>query len=120
MDFDTLLNLKTCKNVRRYLTEEKYDVEALERLLNLQFGEREILQTRLELESHFGRYPETLKDYHTLLDAMISELYFTGDDPRVRLPSYSRQASFISANNFIGHDIDPYKVYVTRLVVPIL
>ena len=89
-EFDTMLNTKNCKNVHRYIVEEKYDVEGVERLLRAEFGESEINQTKLELEARFGRYPETLRDHLTLLDAMISELYFTGNDPDARLPSYSR------------------------------
>ena len=118
--YDTMLSVKNCKNIHRYLSEDKYDVEGLQKLLEAQFGEGEIAQTRLELEERFGRYPETLRDYLTLLDAMISELYHTGDDPDARLPSYSRQSTFIIANNFHGPDSDPFKVYATRLIVPIL
>ena len=85
-----MLNIKNCKNVHRYLTEDKYDTEGLHKMLEAQFGEEEVAQTKLELEVHFGRYPETLRDYLTLLDAMISELHHTGNDPDARLPSYSR------------------------------
>lgn len=119
-DFDSVLSIKTCKNVHRYLSASKFDAEGLEKLLVEHFGESEILETKSELEARFGRHPGTIRDYQTLLDAMISELYFTGDDPKARLPSYSRQATFISANNFHGLDADPFKVYVTRLVIPIL
>ena len=106
--YDTMLSAKNCKNVHRYLSEDKFDVEGLQNMLEAHFGEEEIAQTRLELEARFNRFPETLRDYLTLLDAMISELYHTGDDPDARLPSYSRQASFIMANNFHGPDTDPY------------
>ena len=75
--YDTLLTIKNCKNVHRYLSEDKYDVEGLQKLLIAQFGEEEIIQTKLELEERFGRYPETLKDHLTLLDAIISEMYHT-------------------------------------------
>ena len=40
--FDTMLSSKNCKNVHRYLTEDKFDVEGLEQLLLAQFGEEEI------------------------------------------------------------------------------
>ena len=30
---DTMISLKNCKNVHRYLTEDKFDVEGLEKLL---------------------------------------------------------------------------------------
>ena len=40
--FDTMISLKNCKNVHRYLTEDKFDVEGLEKLLLAQFGEEEI------------------------------------------------------------------------------
>ena len=40
--YDSMLTVKNCKNVHRYLTEDKFDVEGLENLLLAQFGEVEI------------------------------------------------------------------------------
>ena len=42
-EFDSVISLKSCKNVYRYLTEDKFDVEGLENLFLAQFGEVEIL-----------------------------------------------------------------------------
>ena len=42
VQFDAMLSTKKCKNLDRYLSEDKFDTEGLEQMLESQFGANEI------------------------------------------------------------------------------
>lgn len=118
-----MLGTQNCPNLHRYLKKEFYDGKAIKDKLISHFGLSEILQTEDEMKTRFGEKPKTIAEYLHLLDVMIAEdfhMLVGKSEVCSRLDIYEKQATFISANQLLGPDPDPAKVYVTRLVVPIL
>jgi len=122
-DYDSVFGTKSCKNLHEYYMQAHYDDEAIQKMLVSKFGEEEITRTKLELKERFGSSPNTVKEYLSLLEALIAEVSWTSHSTRqndARLESYTRQETFILANAFYGPDKDPAKVFLTRTAVPIL
>ena len=51
--YDSVTQNKMCKNVDRYLSEEKYDTGRIEKMLVDKFGREEVTKTTDELEQRF-------------------------------------------------------------------
>lgn len=49
-----------------------------------------IARTESELEKHFGKFPESLKDYMNLLNARVAELYQEGQRTSELMLSYTQ------------------------------
>ena len=84
-----------------------------------QFGDELISQTIQEIEKRYGQKPDSMRDYQAKLDSLVSELHQTHED-KALLESFNNQLSFITANNMYGEDEEPSKVFLTRLVLPVL
>ena len=70
---------KMCKNVDRYLNEEKYDTGRIEKMLVDQFGRDEVTKATDELEQSFKKRAETLREYSNQLETRIAELTYQLD-----------------------------------------
>ena len=76
------------------------------------------------MEARFEQYPASIKEFLSMLETMIEEEYASGQrhqsDKCTRMDLHAQQETFILANQLRGDDPDPQKVFVTRLVLPIL
>lgn len=51
-DVDLMMHTRNCRTLHKYLNEDKFDVEGLERMLYEYFGE-EVNKTKVILEDYF-------------------------------------------------------------------
>lgn len=116
-DTDIMLHTRNCKKVHNYLNKDEYDVEGLERMMDEEFGADYVKETKAMLKEHFGKEVDGLRQYFTLLDAITAEYYQVG---KQNIERFQRQECFILANNFYGPNEMPSKVYLSRMVQPMI
>eukprot|EP00351_Strombidinopsis_sp_SopsisLIS2011_P000401 CAMPEP_0116878820 /NCGR_PEP_ID=MMETSP0463-20121206/10576_1 /TAXON_ID=181622 /ORGANISM="Strombidinopsis sp, Strain SopsisLIS2011" /LENGTH=101 /DNA_ID=CAMNT_0004527435 /DNA_START=390 /DNA_END=695 /DNA_ORIENTATION=- len=51
---DIMLHTRNCKTVHNYLNKDQYDVEGVEKMMDEEFGEEYVKQTKQMLQEHFG------------------------------------------------------------------
>lgn len=71
------------------MNEDKYDVEAVEAKMEKEFGAETIAESKEYLSKRFNKSADSLREYFNLLDAVIAEMYNTGEDQE-RLTEYTR------------------------------
>lgn len=72
--FDNVMLQKTCKNIDRMLTEDKFDTARVEKLLVDAFGVEEVTHVTDVLAKRFEKRAETLREYSSQLEVRIAEL----------------------------------------------
>ena len=105
-----------CKTVHDYLNKDQWDMKRLERMLNEEIGEDIVKQTRAKMLAYWKNEPKDIRGYFEQLDARVAELKQAGGSPEMTI--MQRQECFILANNFIGDDETPSKVYLYRMIEP--
>ena len=91
-------------------------MDLLEKMLTEEVGEMNINETKEYLKTYFGKDISNIRDYFEMLDARVAELKHSGGG--LHMLNMQRQECFILANNFIGPDDTPSKVYLSRMIVP--
>ena len=110
------MHTRNCKNVHKYLNNDRFDVAAVERMMDEYFTPKKVQAAKRILKEHFEEDPSDLRKFFNMLDALIAEMYHLGL-PGVEM--FQEQECFILANNFYGPDEEPSKVYLTRTIMPI-
>ena len=62
------------------MNEGKYDVEAVEAGMEKRFGADKISESKNVLSKRFDKSADSLQEYFNLLDAVIAEMYNSGED----------------------------------------
>ena len=113
-EFDIMLHTRNCKHLHEYLNKDRFDVARLNKMLEEEFGEL-VNKTKTHLQEYFNTSIGNIREYFTLLDARIAELYHL-ENPLAR--DLQRQECFILANNFVGPDPTHANMFVSRLLTP--
>jgi len=113
---DIMMHTRNCKTVHDYLNKDLWDMKRLERMLDEEMGEDVVKETKAKLLAYWKIEPKNIRDYFEQLDARVAELKQAGGGPEMTI--MQRQECFILANNFIGDDETPSKVYLHRMIEP--
>lgn len=115
-DYDVMLHTRNCKNLHEYLNKDRFDVAKLQRMLNEEFGEL-VGSTTTTLNQYFQQNITNIREYFTLIDAIVAEMYQT---EHIDIRNMQRQECFILANNFVGPEQIHADMFVSRILVPML
>ena len=73
-----MLHTRNCKHLHEYLNKDKFDVNRLWTMIQDEFkGDFELAKT--ELQNYFSHDIKSIREFFTLLDAKIAELYHLDD-----------------------------------------
>ena len=82
-EHDFMLHTRNCKFLHDYLNQDKFDIVLLEGMLKDYFGHEFFESTKQDLEKYFNQEITNLRQYFTLLDAKVAEMYQT-EHPELR------------------------------------
>ena len=71
---DNVMLQKQCKNIDKFLSDDKYDAAMIEQMLVDEFGLAEVTRATDTLSRRFERRADTLREYTTQLEVRIAEL----------------------------------------------
>ena len=87
-------------------------------MLDEEFGAEFIAETKNFLKERFNAEVKDLRQFFTLIDALIAELYQEGKSHSEIAP-YTRIECFILSNNFVGPEDIYSQTYLSKMLVPV-
>ena len=70
-----MMHTRNCKNVHKYLNNDRFDVQAVESMLDDTFSAQKVRKARNTVAKHFNDEPSDLRKFFNMLDALIAEMY---------------------------------------------
>ncbi len=121
-----MMHTKNCKTVHEYLNKDLFDHEDL--YLKLQEYYADIfVELKDYLETYFRKPIENLRNFFTLADGMVAELYQEGKtkpEPwgpgKYPINLFQSVECFILSQNFHGPNTGPLMTYLARNLSPLV